>query len=309
MAEYWQAMHLRGQQTIGVWGTFAPAFQVGPLTLAMHTTDVGLILTHVDERNVQQDSLDDAMLARDANFDLIHDIAVRVPQLIDAVLEDSDPLNNDLDDVFGVNPDSQHGSMERSRRIVSLWNRVNTKRAAMTPALPALLLGTTSVANLTTALNNHPGLMQTVENERSELNQKKSQLQTTARRVDRNNKRWYGAWGNNFAIGSPEHNAMLSQVDTEEGTNAPTAKEIATLTRTGLSVAVAYAVGGGNHATSLILQRQVVGVDANFAHDTPLILTGQTVGPFPAAATINFRVQATNSAGTTNSAVQSITLT
>lgn len=112
MAEYWQAMHLRGQQTIGVWGTFAPTFQVGPLTLAAHTADVALILTHVDERNVQQDVLDEAVLARDANFDLIHDIVVRVPQLIDAVLEDSDPLNNDLDDIFGVNPDSQHGSRD-----------------------------------------------------------------------------------------------------------------------------------------------------------------------------------------------------
>jgi hypothetical protein len=82
MAEYWQTMHLRGQQTIGVCGTFAPALQVGPLTLTAHTTDVALILTHVDERNVQQDVFDDAMLGCDANFDLIHDIAVRVPQLL-----------------------------------------------------------------------------------------------------------------------------------------------------------------------------------------------------------------------------------
>ncbi len=309
MAEYWQAMHLRGQQTIGVWGTFAATFQVGPLTLAAHTADVALILTHVDERNVQQDVLDDAMLTRDANFSLIHDIAVRVPQLIDATLEDSDSLNNDLDDIFGVNPDSQHGAMERSRRIVSLWNRVNTKRAAMTPALPALLLGTTSVVNLSTALTNHPGLMQVVENERSELNQKKSQLQTTARRVDRNNKRWYAAWGNNFADGSPQVSAMQSQVDVEEGTNRPTAKEIATLTQSILSVAVAYVALGGNHATAMSLQWQVVGVDADFGHDTVVILTGQTVGPFAAGATINFRVRASNSAGTTNSAVQSITLT
>jgi hypothetical protein len=32
MAEFWQAVHIRGQQTIGVWGTFSPAFQVGSLT-------------------------------------------------------------------------------------------------------------------------------------------------------------------------------------------------------------------------------------------------------------------------------------
>jgi hypothetical protein len=187
MAEFWQAVHIRGQQTIGVWGTFSPAFQVGSLTLALHTADVALILTQVNERDVQQDVVDDAIAARDQNFELLHDIVTRAPQLIDSVLDDADPLNNDLDDVFNVDPDSQHGVMERARRLVSLWNRVNVKRAAMVPALPPLLLGTIAVGDLVTALNDHPNLMQTVENERSELNQKKSQLQTTTRRTDRNN--------------------------------------------------------------------------------------------------------------------------
>jgi hypothetical protein len=283
---------------------------VNDLTLALHTADVALILTHVNERDVQDDVFDDAKLARDQNFELIRDVVTRVPQLIDAVLPDDDPLNNDLDDVFSVDPDSQHGAMERGRRVVSLWNRVNAKRAAMTPPLPALLLGTTAVADLQTALTNHPGLLQTVENERSELSQKKSQLQTTARRVDRNNKRWFGAWSNNFAEGSPEHNA-LSGVDTEEGTNPPTALEINTVTPSGTSVAVSYVPGGGSHATSLMLVWQVVGVDADFGHDTPVILAGQTVGPFTAGQTVNFKTRASNSAVTTpvESAVQTITLT
>ncbi len=33
MAEYWQAVHIRGQQSIGVWGTFSAAFQVGSVTV------------------------------------------------------------------------------------------------------------------------------------------------------------------------------------------------------------------------------------------------------------------------------------
>ena len=308
MAEFWEAVHLRGQQTIGVWGTFAPTFQVGALTLTAHTADVALILTHVNERDVQQDSVDDAIIARDQSHDLIYDIVTRTPQLIDATLDDADPLNNDLDDIFNVDPDTQHGVMERSRRLISLWNRVNIQRAAMTPALPALTLGTTTVANLQTALNNHPGLLQTVENERSELSQKKSQLQSTSRRTDRDNKRWYAAWANNFADGSPEHNA-LSQVDTEEGTNPPTALEINTVVQSVLSVNVTYVAGGGRHATSLVLLYQVVGVDPDFGHATAVVLTGQTVGPFPPGATIHFKTRGTNSAGSTDSTVKTITLT
>jgi len=53
MAEFWQAVHIRGQQTIGVWGTFSASFQVGSVTLALHTADVALILTQVNERDVQ----------------------------------------------------------------------------------------------------------------------------------------------------------------------------------------------------------------------------------------------------------------
>jgi len=102
---------------------------------------------------------------------------------------------------------------------------------------------------------------------------------------------------------------MLSQVDTEEGTNPPTAKEIATVTQSGTSVDIVYVDGGGNHATTLMLQWQVVGVDSDFGHDTPVILTGQTVGPFPAGHAVNFRVRGANSAGTTDSAVQTITVT
>ena len=67
--------------------------------------------------------------------------------------------------------------------------------------------------------------------------------------------------------------------------------------------------GRGRHATSLILQWQVDGVDADFGHNRPVVLAGQTVGPFTAGQTVNFPVRAANSAGTTESAVKTITLT
>jgi len=102
MAEFWQAVHIRGQQSQGVWITFAPSFQVGTTTAAQHASEVALILTHVHERDVQKDVFDDAVAARDANFNAIHDISVRAPQMLDAQLEDGDPLNNDLDDVVEV---------------------------------------------------------------------------------------------------------------------------------------------------------------------------------------------------------------
>lgn len=308
MAEFWEEPHVRGQQTIGVWGTFAPAFTVGELTLAAHTADVALILTHVNEREVQKDVYDDAVSARDNNAAFIRDINVRAPGLIDATLSPDDDLRGDLGDVFNVDQRTIEGVTSRARVVISLWNRTNAKRAAATPPLGPLLVGTTAVAALQAAVNNHPSLLQTIENEQAELGQKRSQLRSTADRVDRNNKRWYKAWGNNYPPGTPENDG-LSQVDTEHGTIAPTALAISSLTQAGTAVQIIYVAGGGLHASSLQLLYQVVGVDADFGHGSPVILTGQTVGPFPAAATVNFKTRGTNSVGTTDSPVQMIALT
>ena len=307
MAERWQVAHQRGQQTTAVWGTFGPGFQVGTVTLATHTADVALLTVQADARGVQQDVVDDARLARDANFDAMRDIVVRVPQLIEATLEEEDLLQNDLADIFGIIPNSQANVQERARRVISFWNRVNALRAAMTPALPPLLLGTVGVADLQTRLTTHPVLLQTLENEKSELNQKKGLLTTTARRIDRNNKRWYAAWSKNFAEGSPEHNA-LSQITTESGTSEPTPLEIDTLTADGDNVDVGYVEGGGDHATTLEVLWQVVGVDPVFGHVTPVNLAGQTVGPFPPGAEVRFKTRVSNSAGEAESEVKSITL-
>ena len=307
MVEFFEGVHQRGQQTLAVWNTHAPTFQVGALTLAAHTTDVALLLTHVNDRDVQQDVQDDVVLARDANFNALRDIVVRVPQLIEATLEDDDLLQSDLDDAYAVEPNRTHGGMERGRRVISLWNRVNTVRAAMTPALPALTLGATTVANLQTLLTNHPALLQTVEDERSELNQKTGVLKMTTRRVDRNNKRWYGAWSKNFANGSAENDA-LSQIDTGPTTPVPSALEIATLTAAGTRVQVAYVAGGGDHATTLVLLWLVVGIDPDFGHATPVNLAGQAIGPFSAGDEIQFKTRGSNSTGDTDSAVVSITL-
>ncbi len=308
MAEFWEATHIRGQQTIGVWTTFAPAFTFGAVTLASHTADVALLLTHVNERDVQQDVVDAAQAAAEANFNFIHDVNVRAPQLISANLEDDDALQDELDDVFAVDPDTEEGNTERARVLISLWTGVNAKRAAAVPPLPPLLLAATTVAIFQTALTNQPGLLQIVANQKSELSKKKSQLRTTDRRNDRHNKRWYAAWAVNFPVGSPERDA-LSLVDTEEGTTAPTALEIATLTQAVLSVNVAYVAGGGRRAASLQLLYQVVGVDPVFAHPTTVVLAGQTIGPFVAGQTVNMKTKASNSAGATESAVKTIVIT
>jgi hypothetical protein len=82
------------------------------------------------------------------------------------------------------------------------------------------------LAQFQAAVTNHPVLLQTFKDKDADLSRKKSVLRQTERRVNKNNKKWYAAWAANFPEGTSEHDA-LSQIDTKEGTSAPTALVLA----------------------------------------------------------------------------------
>ncbi len=196
--------------------------------------------------------------------------------------------------------------------MVSLVTRVNTARAAMVPPLSAITVkhpdgsGTdVAVAMLTTAMNNHPGLMQTVQDRIADLNKARNALRKAAGKVDRDNKRWFAAWEGTYPEGSVGRDA-LSQIDTGPHTPPPDAFQINTVTpAVGGSFAAVYVAGGGNHATTLHLQWKVTGVDLDFGHNTLVVLAGQTVATGAAAGVdVIFRTKAENSQGVTYSAQQ-----
>lgn len=93
--------------------------------------------------------------------------------------------------------------------------------------------------------------------------------------------------------------AALSQIDT--GPHAPSPLVINTVTPSaGGHFAEASVSGGCKHATTLHLQWKVAGVDAEFGHDTPVVLAGQSVATGAAlGGDVNFRTKAHNSQGMT----------
>ncbi|NBV25069.1 MAG: hypothetical protein EBS05_24510 [Proteobacteria bacterium] len=275
------------------------------MTLAQHTTDVAAIVTAATARDTQQDAVDDARAAREANFNFLSDLGVRAPRAIEGQIAADDDLHGAIDDVRAIEATSQDNAQARIRRVISLWTRVNTQRTGATPPLTALLVGTTTVAHLQTALDNHPILMQTVENEKAELNQKRAALRNAASKVDQNNKRWFAAWEGNFADGTPERDA-LSQIDTGPQTPEPSPLAIATVTpQAGGHFSVVFTAGGGAHATTRQLLWQVEGVDADFTHPIALTDTSPKHVTSGAAAdvTVRFKTLVSNSVGTTESAV------
>lgn len=309
MSEYWEDIYHRGQQSIGVWSTFAPALTVGEVALAGHTTDTAALQTKANERDVQQDVVDVARDARGTNATIMDDLCVRFPRKLEGELPPNDPLHLEIADLRAINPDSPDALAARTRRTVSLWHRYNTQRAAAVPPQPAFLVGGLAVAALEAALANQHTLLQNIENERGKLAQKREALRTLAAKVDRNNKRWFAAWEGEFAEGSAER-AALSQIDTGGQTPEPDALEINTATAQAPDqVVLTYVAGGGDHATSFKLLWKIETVDADFTHEAVLNLAGQTVTvPNASGKTVSFKARATNSTASTDSAVKTVVM-
>lgn len=309
MSEYWEDIYHRGQQSLGVWNAFAAAFAFGEVTKASHTTDVGALQTKANERDVQQDAVDVARDARDTNLKFMEDLCIRFPRKLEGDLKPTDSLHKEIADLRNINPDAPDTIAGRTRRTVSLWNRVNAPLLANVPPLPAFKVGGIEVAALQTALSGQNQLMQDVEDERGKLAVKREALRLLAVKVDENNKRWFAAWEGEFADGSPERNA-LAQINTGSQTPLPDALEINTaVVNPPDQVVFTYVAGGGDHATSFKLKWKIETVDTDFVHEAVLNLLGQTVTLANAAGkTVSFKAVATNSTGSTDSAVKQVTL-
>lgn len=304
----WQTIHQRGQQTNAVWNTHAPAFTVGTLTLALHQADVAALPAAGQALASEQDVVDAARAARDATCDLIKDLATRAPRVLDGALDFGDPLHGDLDDIRLVEITGLDTIISRGQRVRSVWEKVNVRNAALVPPIPALVVGSKTVADLVAALTELPVKTQAVEDTRSVLSDKRSSLRALAGKVDKNNKRWYAAWEGNFPAGSPERDA-LTQIDTGTPTPPPTVLLIASLSGiNATTVQVSYTAGGGAHASELELQWQLAGQpDWTVAGDATEP-SQQVSEPDFEQATVRFRTRAKNSRGEVFSPVVEIGL-
>ena len=303
----------RGQQTGGVWSFFAPALSFGTLTLAPFQADVAA-MPATDQAVVDAEAvIDEKRNLRDAKLTLIREIATRLPRLAAQTLAPEDSLQDDIAQAQGIEMQGEERIMDRGQSTLTIWMETNVRRAAATPALSPLLLpkaggGTWAAADFSAALTAVPVLGQQVKDAAAPLSEKRSARRTLATRVDRANKRWFGAWGAHFPEGTPEHDA-LSQITTEGGgsgdpgngsggggTPNPLQAVIDSATVTGAgAVALVFHATGAGAVTYRVLRKTGTGPG-----DFDELATGLTVGEFttePGAGTFVFKVIATDDTG------------
>ena len=285
--------------SVSTW-SMQPEFELSDLTLAQHGANAS-----------QLDLLSQAAVDRDMDltgarseaarlFARLGDLNVRVPGIIGGHVNGQANLAAQLAKVFevrtGVSPEEE---LRRARLVAELWKDFDAQRAAQSPPKPSLMVRQKDVDVGAAAFESLYAACETAQKAQAaaekNLTNARVALLTMARRVDRDNKRWYRAWSKNFGPGTPEGDCARSNVPRERSPRGPVALEIAALAvQLDRRVRVTYAEHGGQHAKTLVLEWQADGEQA-FAHAVPVQRPGQAVGPFAAGTTICFRTRAGNS--------------
>ncbi|MDB6154907.1 MAG: hypothetical protein JWL90_3360 [Chthoniobacteraceae bacterium] len=300
MTEFWEVTRERGIATVSVWALDAK-FALRDLSLKNHQMQVAQLDELAGARADQQVLLSAARSARDLAFDQLKELIVRVPGVIEGMLEPESDLHSHLRLIYNVSSSfTEESALRRGRLTLGLWSKFNEQ---MPQGSSPLVLRQNGSAGFDVAgfevllLKTCVQAQQKLANAERDLSIVKSELALLESKVDQNNKRWYKAWIKNHLAGTKEGDAARSQIPTEQGTPIPAAQEIAALyPQPDQRIWVEYAPEGGHHATTLELQWRLAG-EADFLHFIPLQLPSQFIGPFSAGTTVLIRTRAANSSG------------
>lgn len=299
MQQYWEITHERAIDTQAVWG-MQLLFELNNLTRTQHGTLTDSLPALAQTRDNKENDLTETLAAKHDLFAKLVSLIVRVPGLIDGLLEDDDPLKEQLDAIYAIDSDaSEQAALRRSRLLLPLWTDVDAARAAAVPPKPALSLNyqgaDVMVADFSTTIDAALTVQKTEAERQRDVTNAKTALRAADRKLDRGNKRWYQAWLLTFPVGTPEGDAAQSQITTEHGASDPLVLPI--LSATPLpdhTVDLQFDPNGGDHATVKELQYQLPG-ELEFGHSTPLTGNAMTVGPFTPGITVVLRTRVSNS--------------
>jgi hypothetical protein len=312
--EYWEITKQRAQETLPVWTQYLPTFQVAGQGTAELTALIDGFEPLVQQRTDVQDTYDAAFRATQDALLRMKALGTKVPAIIEAQLDENAGIMKDVDDLYATATRSEGTILKRLRDLLPVWVRANAVLAAQTPAQAAIVRTVGGVsytaASAKTLLDGYTDLVKSMKDKEELLDRKRAELRAHDRATDQLNKRWYKAVKASNDPGSDVYEA-LNGITTEPTTPAPETIEINTLLQGGdggLQVLVAYMPGGGAHATTKLVKWQVVGVDADFTHSTPLDPSGNALGPFTVGQTVKVITEASNSVATRTTAPRTIVI-
>lgn len=299
MIEYWEITLARALPTQSVWA-MRPTFELNNLTILRHAELTESLPVLAQLISNAENELTKAKSAKRGLVERLRSLCIRVPALIEGLLDDDDSLKDQLGAIYAIDPaTSDNTALCRARLLSPLWLDVNGARAAATPAkLPLTIdirgeeVGADGLAALIEATQSS---QQTVAEKQRSVTNARSALRGANNLLDRGNKRWYQAWMQAFPAETPEGAAAQSQIPTERGVAQATVLSILSATpQPDRTVLVTLDPKGGKHATTKELQFQLPD-EEEFGHSTPITADPLTVGPFEPGSEVSFRTAVGNS--------------
>lgn len=312
--EYWEITLDRAQKTLPVWQTFVPTQNVRTLLPADLQTLIAGFQPLVQARVTAQDEADAAFRAVQSALLKMKLLGTKIPVFIEIQLAEDEGILQDVADLYAVNPRTESTILKRASMLLPVWQKANTKLAAMTPPQEPLTLNIQgqayTAALLQALLTGQAALNGALAAKNLALNGAREALRVHDQACDRLNKDWYRL----VKTGAEEGSALLTALEgipTEPSTPPPETIEIETLTQggeEGTQALVAYVAGGGVHATAKELQYTLPGDAEPFTHTVPLEAGGNALGPFAVGTVLTVRTSVGNSAGTRTSAPRTLTI-
>jgi hypothetical protein len=312
--ESWETTKERAIATLSVWRQHIPAFTVNAKTPDDLEALVDDFEPKAQARTAAQDVFDVAERARQTSLLKMKVLGTKVPAIIDAQLSDDAAIQKDLQDVFRFAPRTEAGIQARNRATIPVWERSNTKLAAMTPAGGPITRPIQGVPHTVVMakglLDGYTDLVKAAKDKEELLDIKRGDLRAHDRETLTLCQVFYQAVKATYDPGSAVYEA-LAGIPLPADTPVPDAIDIDTVVQggdDGLHLLVTYEAGGGDHATTKQVEYKVEGVDADFGHAAPLDASGNALGPFTVGQVVNVRTKVSNSTGTRTSSARTITI-
>ena len=137
--EYWQSIHDRATATIPVWTQFFPTLKLGAIGLAQFSAMTEALPGQAQQRDNKVQAVDNARQAGDFSWLELRLISLKVPKIIEGVVDENSGLLDDLGKVYGIVPWSADKTIARCGLLGPVWESANNWQLAQVPPRPTIV--------------------------------------------------------------------------------------------------------------------------------------------------------------------------
>ncbi len=308
--EYWQSILERANATAAVWLQYFSTLKLGAVGLTQFNgfKDALPGLAQVRDNNVQ--SVDNARQAKEFSWLELRLISLKVPKIIEGVIDPGSGLLDDLDKVYGVTPWSPDKTTKRCGLLGPVWEAADAFQIAQSPARPVIVRKGVNHDAFMSKIAAYFPLANSVGTAEFHLEEARHALRTAARNVEVLCIRFLRAALGLSDPGSAEEQALQS-IPTTTTSDLPETLGIKFFTQggtNGLQLLIQYEPYQLEAGETATLEWMVVDTDVSFSHSMAYDASGNAIGPFTVGQTIRVRTSVTNTHGTRTGGVRQLTL-